>query len=387
MLKLQTSRRSCPNGWNGPLHRGPVTVSVVTFAPRSGKEAARARLNSLSRSLFFGFLLLLLFQQDVFAGQANVFIYHRFDDSRYPSTNISSREFQSHLEILHQQDFTVLTLGQILDKIKHGESLPERCAAITVDDAYRSFLTSGWPLLKSFGFPATLFVSTDTVGGGEHLDWQELKTLRNEGVEIGNHTASHAFLLDHQNDENWQGRVLGELGHAQQAFERNLGFRPRLFAYPYGEFSPGLADLVRQAGFDAAFGQQSGVLTPDQDFFRLPRFPMGGVYANPDDFQDKLFMKHLPVKVISPETTVLEDENPPRLVFSLEAGAFDSEGLRCFVPGQSECRVEMVPGEDRFFEIQASKKLVGRRSKYTITAKDGDGTWYWFSQLWVLPRR
>ena len=309
-----------------------------------------------------------MFQQDVFAGQANVFIYHRFDDSRYPSTNISSREFQSHLEILHQQDFTVRTLGQILDKIKHGESLPERCAAITVDDAYRSFLTSGWPLLKSFGFPATLFVSTDTVGGGEHLDWQELKTLRNEGVEIGNHTASHAFLLDHQNDENWQGRVLGELDHAQQAFERNLGFRPRLFAYPYGEFSPGLADL-------------------DQDFFRLPRFPMGGVYANPDDFQDKLFMKHLPVKVISPETTVLEDENPPRLVFSLEAGAFDSEGLRCFVPGQSECRVEMVPGEDRFFEIQASKKLVGRRSKYTITAKDGDGTWYWFSQLWVLPRR
>ena len=134
-----------------------------------------------------------MFQQVVFAGQANVFIYHRFDDSVYPSTNISSREFQSHLEILHQQDFTVLTLGQILDKIKHGESLPERCAAITVDDAYRSFLTSGWPLLKSFGFPATLFVSTDTVGGGEHLDWQELKTLRNEGVEIGNHTASHAF--------------------------------------------------------------------------------------------------------------------------------------------------------------------------------------------------
>jgi peptidoglycan/xylan/chitin deacetylase (PgdA/CDA1 family) len=328
-----------------------------------------------------------MFQQAVFAGQANVFIYHRFNDSRYPSTNISSRNFQSHLEILHQQGFTVLTLGQILDKIKHGESLPERCAAITVDDAYRSFLTSGWPLLKSFNFPATLFVSTDTVGGGEHLDWQELKTIRNEGVEIGNHTASHAFLLDHQNDENWQGRILGELGRAQQAFERNMGFRPRFFAYPYGEFSPGLAELVRQAGFDAAFGQQSGVLTMDQDFFRLPRFPMGGVYANPDDFQDKLFMKHLPVKVVSPETTVLEDENPPRLVFSLGEGAFDSGALRCFVPGQSECRVEMVPGEDRFFQIQASKKLVGRRSKYTITAKDGDGTWYWFSQLWVLPRR
>lgn len=331
--------------------------------------------------------MLLLSSQVVFAGQANVFIYHRFDDSRYPSTNISSQDFKSHLEILHQRGFTVLTLGQILDKIKSGESLPQYCAAITVDDAYRSFLTSGWPLLKSFGFPATLFVSTDMVGGGEYLDWQELKTLRDEGVEIGSHTASHAFLLDHLSDENWEDLAMGEINRAQQAFERNLGFKPRLFAYPYGEFSPELAELVRQAGFDAAFGQQSGVLTPDQDFFRLPRFPMGGVYTGPGEFQSKLLMKHLPVRVVSPETTVIEEENPPKLIFSLDQGPFDSRNLRCFVPGQPECLVEMVPGEDSLYEIQASSKLAGRRSKYTITATDGGGTWYWFSQLWVLPRR
>ena len=388
MLKLQTNRRSCPNGWNGPSHRGPATVSVVTFAPRSGNAAARKKRSSLIAALFFCFVLCLMTVQAAAADQANVFIYHRFDDSRFPSTNISSRDFQSHLEILHRQDFTVLTLGQILDKIKHGESLPQRCAAITVDDAYRSFLTSGWPLLKSLGFPATLFVSTDLVGGGDYLDWQELKTLRDEGVELGNHSASHAYLLDKTKDGDWATRVRQDIDRAQQAFSSNLGFKPRLFAYPYGEFSPRLAELVRQAGFDAAFGQQSGVLTPDQDFFRLPRFPMGGVYADPNDFQDKLFMKHLPVKVVSPETTVLEGENPPKLIFSLEEGAFDSGTLRCFVPGQSECRVDMVPGEDRLFEIKASKKLVGRRSKYTLTASDrSGGGWFWFSQLWVMPRR
>jgi len=348
---------------------------------------SRAKLDFVFRSLAFGFLLLLLSSQLVFAGQANVFIYHRFDDTRYPSTNISSQNFQSHLEILHQQDFTVLTLGQIVKKIKNGESLPQRCAAITVDDAFRSFLTSGWPLLKSFGFPVTLFVSTDTVGGGEHLDWQELKTLHDEGVEIGNHTASHAYLLDHLGDESWEDRVLEEILSAQQAFERNLGFKPRLFAYPYGEFSPGLSELVRQAGFDAAFGQQSGVLTPDQDFFSMPRFPMGGLYTDPGEFQSKLLMKHLPVKIVSPETTVLEDENPPKLIFSVDEGSFDSGTLSCFVPGQSVCRVELVPGEGSVFEIQANSKLAGRRSKYTITATDGGGTWYWFSQLWVLPRR
>ena len=84
---------------------------------------ARATLSSPTAVLVIGLVLFLLTLQAAAADQANVFIYHRFDDSRFPSTNISSRDFQSHLEILHRQDFTVLTLGQILDKIKHGEIL------------------------------------------------------------------------------------------------------------------------------------------------------------------------------------------------------------------------------------------------------------------------
>jgi len=333
-------------------------------------------------------VLLLLLAQAASADQANVFIYHRFDDSRFPSTNISSRDFQSHLEILRRQDFTVLTLGQILDKIKHGERLPQRCAAITIDDAYRSFLTSGWPLLKSYGFPATLFVSTDMVGGGDYLDWQELKTLRDEGVELGNHSASHAYLLDKGKDENWAASVRQDIDRAQQSFATNLGFKPRFFAYPYGEFSPELVELVRQAGFDAAFGQQSGVLTPSQDLFCLPRFPMGGVYADAADFKDKLFMRHLPVKVLAPKTTVIGGENPPKLVFFLANGPYDMRTLRCYVPGQPDCRVKAVAGDSGLYEVRASGPLTGRRSKYTITASQSSGEgWYWFSQLWVMPRR
>lgn len=349
---------------------------------------ARATLSSPTAVLVIGLVLFLLTLQAAAADQANVFIYHRFDDAKFPSTNISSRDFQSHLEILHRQGFTVLTLGQILDKIKHGESLPQRCAAITVDDAFRSFLTSGWPALKSYGFPATLFVSTDLVGGGDYLDWQELKTLRHEGVELGNHSASHAYLLDGDKDEDWAARVRQDIDRAQRAFASNLGFKPRLFAYPYGEFSPELVELVRQAGFDAAFGQQSGVLTPDQDLFRLPRFPMGGVYADADEFKDKLFMRHLPVEVLAPKTTLVGVENPPKLLFSLADGPYDKRTMRCYASGQSECRVKAVPGQNGLYEVQATGPLTGRRSKYTLTASErSGGGWYWFSQLWVLPRR
>ncbi len=123
------------------------------------------------RLLQFGlFAFLLLLGHSAFADQANVFVYHRFNDSRYPSTNISLQDFRAHLDLLHQQEFTVLKLGQVVERLRKGVSLPQRCAVITVDDAYRSFLTDGWPLLKLYGYPATLFVTTNTVGGGDYLE-------------------------------------------------------------------------------------------------------------------------------------------------------------------------------------------------------------------------
>ncbi len=333
--------------------------------------------------------LFLLTGLSAFADQANVFTYHRFNDSRYPSTNISIEDFQAHLDLLSQERLSVLTLGQVVDKLQKGLSLPPRCAVITVDDAYRSFLTDGWPLLKQYGYQATLFVSTDTVGGGGYLGWQELRQLQDAGIEIGNHSANHAYLLDRlpsESNANWKNRVTADLRRSQQDFENHLGSAPKLFAYPYGEFAPELVALVKSEGFTAAFGQQSGVVTPGQDFFRLPRFPVGGGYASLDEFRSKLFMKRLAVRVISPDSSVIHNENPPKLRFYLNQENVDNRTLRCFVSGQPVCLIREVPGEEGMYEAEASEPLSGRRSKYTLTASDLNGkSWYWFSQPWVQP--
>lgn len=326
-----------------------------------------------------------------YADQANVFIYHRYDDPRYPSTNTSLVDFQAHLDLLQQQEFSVLRLGEVVERLKRGASLPQRCAVITVDDAYRSFYTGGWPLLKEYGFPATLFVSTDQVGGGDFLDWKELRELQGEGVEIGNHSASHAYLLDRNSDEEvdaWEKRILADLHRSQLAFEVNLGIFPKLFAYPYGEFSSELVALVKKSGFEAAFGQQSGVITPTQDLYVLPRFPVGGDHVSVAEFREKLFMSALPVTVVSPKSSVLGGENPPKLKFYLKPDVVDSSSLRCFVPGSARCEVRIVSEDELLYEAEATKPITSRRSKYTLTASDARGeTWYWFSQLWVQPGR
>lgn len=332
--------------------------------------------------------MILHFATILHASQANVFVYHRFGDDRYPSTNVSLEDFRTHLEILKANDFQVLSLGEVIEKLDSDIELPNRCAVITVDDAYQSFMTNGWPLLKKYGFKATLFVSTDSVGYGSYLTWPQLRQLKQEGVEIGNHSASHPYLVNFLTEEDGFIKIKKELERSQAEFEVHLGFKPSLFAYPYGEFSQEIIDVVKEVGFMAAVGQQSGVITEGQSLFSLPRFPVGGIYSEPTEFRSKVFMRHLPIEVLEPANMVLEDSSPPELVFRLENGEYDKSTLRCFISGQSECVIKQNEHKPGTYTLQAHSRLESRRSKYTITASDPDGKrWFWYSHLWVLPTR
>ena len=392
MSKPLIDRLCCRSGWSGQLRRVLATPFVVICAQRlSSRVLTRTSRNQFLSCLSFVLVALLLMPVEVvFANEANVFVYHRFNDSRYPSTNITTESFKDHLETLKVEHFTVLTLGEVVDRMRAGESLPQRCAVISVDDGYLSFLTDGWPLLKQYGYPATLFVSTDTVGGSDFMNWQDLLMLQEEGVEIGNHSASHAYLLDRlpaETDDEWRARVAEDLELSQALFQKHLSTSPRLFAYPYGEFSTELTGLIREAGFVAAFGQQSGVIADGQDMHTLPRFPVGGSYPALREFRSRLFMKSLPVKFDHHQDTVINHENPPTLKFYLNSKIVDERTLKCFVQGGAGCLLEEVMGEDKAYSVKALQPLVGRRSKYTVTASDTSGqVWYWYSQLWVLPR-
>ena len=164
-------------------------------------------------SLLLGLLLTLSALTPPAAGatdapdEANIFIYHRFGDARYPSTNIDLQVFAQQLDWLKQQGRPVLSLGEVVRRLRAHEPLPAGCVVLTVDDAYRSFLDGAMPLLRRFGYPVTLFVNSDAVGAGGYLTWDELRKLAAEGVEIGNHSASHAYLLEHlpgESEDAWE---------------------------------------------------------------------------------------------------------------------------------------------------------------------------------------
>ncbi|MBT3306791.1 MAG: polysaccharide deacetylase family protein, partial [Alphaproteobacteria bacterium] len=94
---------------------------------------------------------------------AVVIMYHRFGESRYPTTNVTIKQLEAHIEELKTGDYTVLPLPDIIKAMQGGQPLPARTIAISIDDAYLSVFTEAWPRLKAAGFPFTVFVATDPV--------------------------------------------------------------------------------------------------------------------------------------------------------------------------------------------------------------------------------
>lgn len=340
--------------------------------------------------IFYSLTVLLLAASACRAGEVSAFVYHRFGDPRYPSTNISLQAFSEQLAWLKANDYHVLPLGDIVHRLRTAQALPERCAVLTVDDAFRTFLTGAMPLLRRYGYPVTLFVSTDAVGGEDYLSWAELRRLARQGVEIGSHTASHAYLVDRRKGETraaWLSRVRGDILKAQEVLKKELGQAPDLFAYPYGEYTPEIVQMVRELGFVGAVGQQSGVIYRGSDLFLLPRFPMGGPYGTLRGFKQKVAMKALSLRVLSPQSPIVGRENPPSLAVQIDCPGADLSRMRCFVGGRAEAAIradKKVPGR---YLVRATRALTGRRTKYTLTAPARDGmSWYWFSQLWIFPK-
>jgi peptidoglycan/xylan/chitin deacetylase (PgdA/CDA1 family) len=336
-------------------------------------------------------LLLLtfgLFSQVVIAGQVNSFIYHRFDESRYPSTNISAEIFRQQLNYLKENNYLVLPFGDVVRRLKSGEGLPEKAVSLTVDDAYSSFAEVAMPIVREFGYPISLFVNTDAVGSSGYLSWEQLRALAEEGVEIGNHTATHAYLVELEPGENfahWQQRVRADIEKAQRQFAEKLNLQPKMFAHPFGEYSDEVVQIVKDLGFDAALAQQSGVIHERHDLFTLPRFPMGGPFATLKGFINKLQMKPLVVLEQQPLSPLVID-SPPELQLLIDTAEVDMRRVNCFVQGENSCQVAPVDGRDGWYRVVAEQPLTGRRNKYTLTVPGKKGGWHWFSHLWLTAK-
>ena len=127
-----------------------------------------------------------------------ILVYHHVSKDTPPSTSISPEDFRKHLDYLQQNNFSVMPLDQMLETLQTGGQLPEKAIAITFDDGYISIYDTAFPMLQSYGFPFTLFLSTGPIDRRQQsfMNWEQVKKMSEAGVIIANHMVEHPYMLD-----------------------------------------------------------------------------------------------------------------------------------------------------------------------------------------------
>ncbi|ALG70270.1 chitin deacetylase [Azospirillum thiophilum] len=310
---------------------------------------------------------------------AVVFAYDRFGEDQNPSISIRIDQFEAHLDELTDGEYRVLPLPTILEALRTGKPLPDRTVAITIDEASRSAYAEAWPRLKAAGLPFTLFVATDAVDRGSpaHMTWTEIRQLAASGVTIGALGTSTQSMLARSPDQ-----LAADLRRMSDRFQTELGRRPTVFAYPQGEYSLAVRQLVMDQGFTAAFGQQSGVLHPQADPWGLPRFVMNETYGSADRFELAANALPLPVSDLTPDDPLVT-VNPPPLGFTIADGVGDSSKLACFAAGQGRTALERI-ADDRV-EVRIKDAFPPGRARVNCTLPTADGRWRWLGVQFLIP--
>ncbi|HJX98164.1 MAG TPA: polysaccharide deacetylase family protein [Chthoniobacterales bacterium] len=238
--------------------------------------------------------------------QTIIFCYHRLVDKvRYPGTEITPAMFEQQMKMLKDRGITVISLQDLLAWKRGEKNIPPRCAVITFDDGWKSQYEVAWPILKKMGYPLTLFLYTEgiagaSLGGGQACTWEMLGDMRDNGVDIEAHSATHQDLreghtvmivepdrkrtkkkLTGAEYEQWvQNEVVG----CKTLLEQRLAIKINSFAVPFGNYNEHVKELARNAGYEAMFTVYGQPITWTSPMDALGRY---AIEANkPKVFED-----------------------------------------------------------------------------------------------------
>jgi peptidoglycan/xylan/chitin deacetylase (PgdA/CDA1 family) len=191
--------------------------------------------------------------------------------------SVSQAQFRAQLKWLHRLGYRTLSLADYPSRLRNGGQLSSKQFAITFDDGYEEVLTLGLPVLKEFGYTATVFAVSGQLGGcnswddghARLLSADQYKTLIRAGITIGGHTASHVHLPKVSAEV-----ARHEIHESKQQLESILGTPGGLFAYPYGESSPEVESWVREAGYQAAFSCDRAPANNAENLYKIRRIVM-----------------------------------------------------------------------------------------------------------------
>ncbi len=340
------------------------------------------KILSLAASTIKLFIIILLFSSNCKAEEKNIkyysddkgilsLMYHRFNENKYPSTNIQMDIFKQQIEIIKSLKYNFYDprdLGEDFNTIKK-----EKKILITIDDAFSSFYQIAWPYLKKEKIPFILFISTETIGKNGYMTWDQIIELEKENtVNIGNHSHTHNYLVDLKSDA-----FIKDIITANETFNKKLGYKPIFFSYPFGEYSSFIKDYIAK-NFQFSFGQHSGVIDINKDPHELPRFPINEKYGDLKRFKFLINLYPLQYKNLYPkEKYLINDDNPPKFSVDFFDEQKNINNINCFSDEGSKWEKSNVIFNKNTLKLNFREKFNFRRGRINCSLND-NGIWRWF---------
>jgi peptidoglycan/xylan/chitin deacetylase (PgdA/CDA1 family) len=309
-----------------------------------------------------------------------VLMYHRFEENKYPSTNIKISDFIKQIDLIKKNGFNFVDPSNFENSLINLKDTKK--IMLTIDDAFSSFYEQAWPILQKNKIPFLLFVNTREVGSRGYMNWNQIKEVsKAKFAHVGNHSYSHDYLVDKTEDE-----ISNDINLAIDDFKKNLGYNSLFFSYPFGEFSNKFKNIVKNFGFKYAFGQHSGVVDETKDFYELPRFPINETYGELKRF--KIILKTIPLKVKSiypVEKYINNTNNPPDVVVEFFDNIKNIKLLNCYSNELNSWRKSEIEFLNDFkIKIKLVGKFTTERGRINCSLREVNGSWRWLGMQFVV---
>ena len=304
-------------------------------------------------------------------------IYHRFGESKYPSTNVEIDIFKKQIEKINDNSYTFYNPKNIDNFFKKPNT--EKKILITIDDAFSSFYENAWPYLKKNKIPFILFVSTEPIGKYGYMNWDQIKEIQKEDfVFIGNHSHSHEYLVKYKFSD-----FKKDIDQSIEIFNDKLGYNPIFFSYPFGEYSLEQKNYIKQK-FQYAFGQHSGVIDLTKDKFELPRFPINEKYGDLKRFKFIIDLIPFQYKNLLPEEKYINAENnPPKIIVNFFDDQKNLNNINCFSNEGNNWKDSKIILNEKKLIIKLNEKFFPRRGRINCSLNDNEG-WRWFGVQFTI---
>ena len=304
-------------------------------------------------------------------------MYHRFNESKYPSTNIQMDMFKKHIEIIKSSKFDFYNPKDFENEFNIPKK--QKKILLTIDDAFESFYNEAWPYLKKHEIPFILFVSTEPVGKNGYMTWEQIKEIEKTNfATIGHHSHTHDYLIDKTRNE-----FILDIEKANEIFSEKLGYIPSLFSYPFGEYSKFMKDYIAK-NFKLSFGQHSGVIDVNKEKFELPRFPINEKYGELKRFKSIINYFPLEYKILNPEEKeITQKDNPPSFSVKFFDNQKNLENISCYSNEGDVWEKSKTKFKNNELTIDFRESFVPRRGRVNCSLND-NGKWRWFGTQFVV---